>query len=290
MNGRQRVVFGSLLLFGLIGCADDSTPDLVAPPRDLAPAAAAGAAFDANTCGTIEGRVVWDSAIPDVEPLRTFHAVDNPGPGGKFLTFEENPFRPLVDPEGRGLQDAVVYLRDVDARRARPWRHDPVLVEIVGRRIQVVQGGTTGRVGLVLRGASIEVVNRDHEYHSLRARGAAFFCLPLAEPDRPSRRRLDQAGVVRLFSGAGYAWMHANLLVADHPYYARTDARGGFRLEDVPAGSYEAVCWMPSWVIDRVEREPESGFATRLVFASPIERSATVTVAARQTSTLNFKF
>ena len=110
----------------------------------------------------------------------------------------------------------------------------------------VLQDGHAGRVGLVRRGDGFAAVNRDQEYHALRGRGAAFFCLPLVDAGRPARQRLEQAGVVELSSAAGYYWMQAHLFVTEHPYYARTDRDGSFRLEHVPSGTYELVCWMPS--------------------------------------------
>jgi hypothetical protein len=38
-----------------------------------------------------------------------------------------------------------------------------------------------------------------------------------------------------------HGWMLAHIYVADSPYYALTGADGGFRLTDVPPGSYTLV-------------------------------------------------
>ena len=40
-----------------------------------------------------------------------------------------------------------------------------------------------------------------------------------------------------------HAWMQAWLIGARHPYVAVTDARGGARLDKVPAGSHDVVFW-----------------------------------------------
>ena len=32
-------------------------------------------------------------------------------------------------------------------------------------------------------------------------------------------------------------------LVSDHPYFAVTDKSGNFTIKDIPAGTYEVVCW-----------------------------------------------
>ncbi len=82
--------------------------------------------------------------------------------------------------------------------------------------------------------------------------------------------------------------MRADLFVVEHPYYARTDAAGRFRLEQVPAGRYEVICWMPSWVVRRKERDPESGLIGHLHFARALEQTAAVEVRAGAASTLEY--
>jgi hypothetical protein len=286
MHGRRLPLIGMLLILGLGGCVDE--PAAVPSDSPPAPPAQAGAAFDAADTGTIEGRVSWDGPLPDVPPFTVLHAPEVPAPDGKLLTYEENPFRPRFTADGTGLQDLVVYLRGVDPRRARAWPHGPVRVEQAQRRLRIVQDGVESRVGFVQRGAAIEAVNLDAEYHALRARGAAFFTLPFVDADRPTARRLTHTGVVELSSGTGFYWMHAHLFVDDQPYFARTGPDGRFRLEQVPAGRYEAVCWMPSWVVARKEREPESGMVIRLIFAPPVEQVAVVEVRAARTSDAPF--
>jgi hypothetical protein len=285
MHGRIRPLVGALGLLVLMGCADEEPP--AAPPEEPG-LATAGTQFDPANTGSVEGRVVWQGPVPEVPPFPVYFAPENLPPDGKRVGREPNPFRPLVDSDGGGVQAGVVFLRGIDPAWARPWPHDRVCVEQRGRQIRVVQGGQAGRVGFVRRGDLIEVVNRDPEYHALRARGAAFFSLPFVDADRPSTRRLDQSGLVWLSSGAGYFWMQAHLLVDDQPYYARTDRAGRFRLEQVPAGRYEAVCWLPSWVVTKREREPENGLVSRIRFAPPAEQTAHVEVRAGATGVLHF--
>jgi hypothetical protein len=40
-----------------------------------------------------------------------------------------------------------------------------------------------------------------------------------------------------------HPWMSAWFVVTGHPYYAITDANGGFTLTDVPAGTYAVQVW-----------------------------------------------
>ena len=45
---------------------------------------------------------------------------------------------------------------------------------------------------------------------------------------------------------------------------------------------------MPSWVVERKEREPETGLPVRTVFAPPREQVRRVQVKARETSQVRF--
>jgi hypothetical protein len=286
MHGRRSALAATLVLLGLGGCAKE--PDGAPEEPAAAAPAQAGPLFDAAAAGSIEGRVTWDGPLPDVPTLVAMHAPDVPPPSGKLLTHEQNPFRPVLAADGVGLCEVVVYLRGVDARRARAWPHGPVRIEQARRQLRVVQDGQAGRVGFVRRGDVIEAVNEDKEFHALRVRGAAFFTLPFVEAGRPTRKRLDQTGLIELFSGTGFFWMHAHLFVAEQPYFARTDDQGRFRLEQVPSGRYEVVCWMPSWVVARKVREPESGLVNRLVFAPPVEQVTSVDVRPGAASSASF--
>ncbi len=274
----------AVLLVAFAGCTDVPVPP--APPAVLEPTA--GAAFDPAKAGTIDGRVTWQGDLPAVPKLLVLPDSENPDPEGRRLYKTPNPFRPLIDPASRGMRDVVVFLRTVEPERAGAWPHGRVVVEQVKRSLSVVQDGVRSRVGFVRRGDVMEAINRDAEYHSLRVRGAAFFSLPFVEKDRVTAKRLDTAGVVELTSGAGYFWMCAHLLVVEHPYYARTDAAGHFRLPQVTPGRYELVCWMPSWIVRQKYRDPESALTSRLIFAPLVEQTIAVEVHAGTTTAAQF--
>ena len=111
---------------------------------------------------------------------------------------------------------------------------------------------------------------------TLLAAGAAFFTLSFPDPDRPQSRRLDRNGVVELRSAATYYWMRGYLFVDDHPYYVATDAEGRFLLADVPPGTYEVVCWLPSWREAKRDLDPETCIVLRLAYRPSVERTRTV--------------
>jgi hypothetical protein len=285
LHGRGSLLVAASLL-GFCGCVENDSQS--GASHQNAPARQnTNSAFDAERAGAIEGRVVWDGPVPDVPSFNFLPGPDVMPPNG---TPPPNPMRPRVDPASKGVADVVVFLRGIDAAKARPWPHAPVSVELTRREMRVVQGEIVSRIGFIRRGDSFEAASREPTYHALRARGAAFFTLPFVDADRPSRRQLDHLGIVDLSSGSGLYWLHARLLVVDHPYYVRTDQDGRFRLDQVPAGRYEAVCWLPSWIVAHKDRDPESGLISRVIFAPPIEQSEMITVDAGRACEMQFSW
>jgi len=230
---------------------------------------AAAARFDAAATGTIEGQVLWAGDMPKVPPLVGWMNW-SPEEGGTRVLYD-HPNAPRIDPRTRGVGNAVVYLRGVDPSLARPWDLPAVRVEQRDYRLRVLQGDSDSFYGFTRQGAGVDMVSRDDTFHSLRAGGAAFFSLVFPDRDVMRTRVLKDKGLVEMTSGLDYFWMRAYLFVDNHPYYVRTDAEGRFTLRQVPPGHYQVVCWMPNWLEDHHERDPESALVARLVFRPPVE-------------------
>lgn len=259
------------------GCG--SEPSAGAGSAQPTPAPGAPAAFNPSECGTITGLVTWIGPVPEVVPLT--HVVPRADGTGSDVRTVTPPNAPRVDRFTRGLGGAVVFLREVDPARAKPWDSTilpPVTVEFRDSQITVRQGARTARTGFVRRGDEVTFQSTEAEFHVLRGRGAAFFALPFPEPHQPLSRTFDTCGRVELTSAAGLYWQSAELFVCDHPYYTVSGADGRFEFTQVPAGHYDLVAWHPSWVVARIERNPESGQPSRLYYAPPLESSRPVGV------------
>jgi hypothetical protein len=273
MKSRRRWPVLLSVAVALCGCTDapperQGTP----PPTPLA------SAFDLKATGAIAGRVLWDGPIPEPPPFKAYANYLYPL-ANQFIGAKHNPHAPQVDATTRGVRHAVVYLKNVDPERSRPWDHAPPRVALRSRSLQVLgQGSEPAIVGFVRRGEEVQLVNEDVYYHLVYGRGAAFFALPFVAADRPTTRRLDKTGVVELSSGAAQFWMRGYLFVSEHPYYALTDANGRFELRNVPEGEYEVSAWLPNWQVERVERDPEVGLVSRLVFHPPATQRQTIPV------------
>jgi hypothetical protein len=284
INGALCLLVGSWLVFSA-GCGPlGRKPPAASVPRQKG----VGTHFNPKTAATISGKVTWKGAVPQVAPFRVrFNQPPNSPPQPKL--FFENPNAPAVAADCCGVANAVVFLRGLNPQRGKPWDLPEVVVEQRDRCFHVRQGKADGRVGFVRWGDAVALVSRDTFFYSLHAGGAAFFTLAFADPDQPISRRPAEKGLIELTSGAGYFWMRAYLFVDDHPYYACTDAQGRFTLDGVPPGSYDVVCWLPSWRVQRSERDPESGQVSRLSFGRPAEIVKPVTVKPGGRHTVLFR-
>ena len=267
--------FWLFLLVPVWGC-NDARPQAT---QTATPAEVANS-YNPDETGTIEGQVCWEGPVPEVPPFK-IHGNHNDGKEQLTNLVRKNPNAPVIDSATKGVDQAVVFLRGIDPVKAKPWDHLPIVIDQSDLDLAILQGNERVHAGFVRRGDEIAAISRDKFYHALRASGASFFTLPFMDPDRPTRRRLEKNGLVELSSGAGYYWMGGYLFVADHPYFARTDREGHFRLTNVPAGKYQLVCWLPNWKIARHDRDPETALVIRVYYAPPLEQERPVEVTGK---------
>jgi hypothetical protein len=269
-----------LVILVLAGC-DETLP----PPEPASEPVPEATQFDASTAGEVRGQLTWQGELPRVPPYQAPVSPLSEQPTGQWQSWP-NPHAPRIDERTRGVAGAVVFLRGIDPRRVRPWDHPAVRVEIRDYQLHVCQGERDGQVGFVRRGQTVEMVSRQPVFHSLQARGDDFFARTFPDPDRPCNPCMKRAGVVELQSGAGHFWMRGYLFVDDHPYFALTDAQGRFTLPAVPPGSYDLVCWLPSWREADYDLDADTVLLTRLAYEPPVRIARPVQVAPRQTQTM----
>jgi hypothetical protein len=239
----------------------------------------------ARPTGTVRGRVLWNGEPPTPSSITGMIYTEE---GSRWATVE-NPFTPKVDPKTRGVAGAVVWLNSQDPKQSKAWSHGPLQVEMKGKELRLKQDGTAGTIGFVRLGEEIEIVSREPKYHSVRARGAAFFTLPFPQPDQVISRKMTKAGRVDLMSGAGYFWCGADLFVCEHPYYTVTDVEGRFELTQVPEGNFTLTTWLRPWEVLQKDRDPETGRIVRLHFPAPLQKETAVKVASTGASEVEVK-
>jgi hypothetical protein len=175
--------------------------------------------------GTIRGKVSFNGTVPTRKIIPTKDTAVCGGPR------DEPQIRVGA---GQGVQDAVVYLRDVKKGKAwGPPEQRPVLDNKACRFEPAIQ---------VMRAGEIDIHNSDpvlHNTHGFYGRRTAFN-VALPEQGVKVTRELPRPGMVRVECDA-HGWMLAHVFVADSPYYALTDQDGRFAMTDIPPGTYNLV-------------------------------------------------
>ena len=62
------------------------------------------------------------------------------------------------------------------------------------------------------------------------------------------------------------------------PYITRTDEKGRYRFDDVPAGTYDVLAWHPSYELERLEIDPNHSLPVRGEYGSPVGQKGAVDV------------
>jgi plastocyanin len=120
----------------------------------------------------------------------------------------------VVDSAGNGLTDAVVFDK-----------------EFVPHVLPVAVG------------TEVSFPNHDQIHHHVYSFSRSkTFEIPLYKGEAASPVRFDQPGAVKVGCNI-HDWMSGVILVVPTPYFAITDERGAFTLQNVPAGPHALVAW-----------------------------------------------
>jgi len=187
--------------------------------------------------GKISGVVKFEGEVPEKKKLEI---TKDPKVCDVTEKFDES----LVVGEGNVLKNTIVYLMDIsqgkdfDAEAKKPeidqkeCRFDP--------HIQIVP------VGEVLT-----VLNSDKATHNVHIFGTKENNTSVNKQQTKNRKkmRLSREGVAKKAQGPIevkcdiHGWMKAWVAYVPHPYFAVTNEKGEFTLEDVPAGTYKLGYW-----------------------------------------------
>ena len=226
----MRRVFLGLALSELLATA--------AAPRAGPPAVAAAAS------GAIRGRV---------EFLREVRAAD-PRPSITDLGMGD-PHAGMAD-----QQVAVVYL-ETAPRGAFEERPGPTVV--LDQRNETF----VPHVLAITTGTTVRFLNSDKTYHNVFSLSRPKrFDLGRYPTGSSKSVRFDRPGIVRVFCEI-HSHMSAFILVFAHRHFAVTNARGEYRIDGLPPGSYTVAVWHPVLAAKaRAVRVPDEGGDQELDF------------------------
>jgi plastocyanin len=196
----------------------------------VALAASRAAAYDAGAVkngGSIAGVVRYDGPSHAIGKLTV---TKDQEVCGKDSTDEQ-----LVLGDGGAVANAVVSLSGIS--RGKPFSDGPVVLDQKGCRY-------APHVLLVPAGAPIKVLNDDGILHNVHTYGRTNPPVNVAQPafKKEITIQLDEPESVPVKCDT-HEWMNGVIVVMDHPYFAKTDEKGAFRLSDVPAGDYTVAVW-----------------------------------------------
>jgi hypothetical protein len=184
-------------------------------------------AIEVTDGGTIKGKVTYQGEIATKKIIPT---KDKEVCGD----IRDDPL--VVVGADKGVQDAVVYLKDVQKGKALPA--PATKPEIVNRNCRFEPHVQAIPVG------SIVIVNSDpvlHNTHGFLGKQTVFNqALPMK--GMHIEKPIKKPGMMRVECDA-HGWMLGWVYGAEHPYYAVTQKDGTFEIRDVPAGSYTLVTW-----------------------------------------------
>lgn len=141
----------------------------------------------------------------------------------------------VIDAAGAPLEDAVVYA-------------EPVSGQAPPKSVHAVEIGQKNRaffplVTVVQAGTEISFPNFDTvKHHVYSFSPAKMFDLPLYSGKAAKPQLFDKAGTVVLGCNI-HDQMIAYVQVVNTPYFAKTDASGKVRLDDVLPGKYALKAW-----------------------------------------------
>jgi plastocyanin len=139
---------------------------------------------------------------------------------------------------------------------------DPPTAEMAQRSYQFAPGLLPVRAGTEVR-----FPNLDDEYHSVFSYSKArrFDLGRYHRDETPPALVFDQPGVVKVFCEI-HDHMRGTILVLDTPYFQKTDPNGGYRLDNLPAGTWLLRAWIDDDIVLERPVELREGTTLRVDF------------------------
>ena len=169
--------------------------------------------------GAIRGRVDIRRYFPPPERRPSVAELGAPAP------------REITD-----MRRTVVYLETAPA--AALEAREPVRARMDQRNETFLPHVLAVDVGTV-----VDFPNNDTTYHNVFSLSKTRkFDLGRYAQGKSKPMRFERPGVVRVFCDI-HSHMSAFILVFSHPYYAKAEADGKYRIDNVPPGTYTVAAW-----------------------------------------------
>ena len=182
-------------------------------------------------CGSISGTVNFDGKGPKKKKLK-MDADPVCGKSHQTPVYRQD----FVMDDNNNLANVIVYLKNVDYKGS-----------VTKTQAILDQKGCiyTPHVMGVMKGQEILIKNSDatlHNIHGLPKVNTEFnFAMPkVLKEKKMTLVKSEEAFKVKCDV---HPWMSAYVQVFDHPYFAVTSKDGSYKIDNIPAGTYEVVAW-----------------------------------------------
>ena len=189
--------------------------------------ASAVQAADVKNGGTIVGVVSYEGRPPPARKLAITKDQEVCGT-------EKSDESLIVGRDGK-LANAVISIEGI--ARGKAMAEPTAVLDQKGCQY-------TPHVLLVPAGATIKVLNGDGILHNVHTYGRVNPPINIAQPQFKKEVSIALDEPERLpVKCDTHEWMSGVIVVAEHPYYAKTDESGSFRIADVPPGEQTVKVW-----------------------------------------------
>ncbi len=181
--------------------------------------------------GTINGVVKFEGDVPEMKMLEI---TKDQAVCGATEKYDEA----VVVGEGNALKNTIVYL--IDISQGKDFDK--------ATKLEMDQQGCqfTPHVQIVPVGVRLTMLNSDKVNHNVHIFSSVN--KPVNKQQTKNRRKMPLAAVKKAEGPVSvkcdiHGWMSAWIAYVPHPYFAVTNEKGEFTLEDVPAGTYKLGYW-----------------------------------------------
>lgn len=156
------------------------------------------------------------------------------------LTHHTTPVYPqtLVLGEGNTMANVFVYVKNGLAKKDYPAPAEPVVIDQKGCEY-------TPHVAGVMIGQTVKILNPDGTLHNVHAlcKINPEFNLAMPKFRTETTKVFDKVEFMFPLKCDVHPWMSGWLAVLPHPFFATTKPDGKFKIDDLPAGTYEIEAW-----------------------------------------------
>ncbi|HKY09549.1 MAG TPA: carboxypeptidase regulatory-like domain-containing protein [Candidatus Binatia bacterium] len=157
----------------------------------------------------------------------------------QYICGNEKEPEDLLLSSNNGIRNAVVSLQNVPAAAKRDGGFPPA-------KMDQKQCSFTPRVVIVPVGGTMEFLNSDRLLHNVRSTGKENPPFNRAQPHARSISFVFKQPEILRVDCDLHSWMRGWVVIAEHPFYAVTNEKGEFSLENVPPGKYTLRVWQES--------------------------------------------